>query len=524
MEANRIMLLHDYLVRSAKRFPEKDVLLQGEKKSTYGEVLSLSENIANWLLHIGLNRGDRVAIITDDPFEYVESYFGILMAGGVVVALSNQTSARTLKYQLNHCEVSIVLTHRKLTKYLSDISDSIPTVKFIAISKWNKGLLEKTPFMCLDYNEVRSWSGRSHSLPTTSPTDLAQVIYTSGTTGHPNAVMLSHLNLSANTESIIEYLALTERDRVMAVLPFFYSYGNSLLLTHIAAGGSLVINQSFLYPNVILDEMEKKEATGFSGVPSTFAILLNHSTIRNHKFKRLRYITQAGGAMAPKLAHELKTIMPRVNVFIMYGQTEASARLSYLPPDKLFSKAGSIGKAIPGVTLTVLNPEGEPVKQGETGEIVAKGDNIMQGYWAEPEKTADVLTDKGLWTGDLARIDKDGYLYIVSRRSDIIKSGAHRISPKEIEELILEHDTIHEVAVTGVDDEVLVEAIKAYIVLKPGARCTKKELLGHCHKHLPHYKVPHHIEFMEKLPRTASGKVRKNILKSNANPTELGAK
>ena len=508
------MLLHNYLIHSAERFPTKAAVVHKGKTFTYEEIFSGSLSIANWLVDNGLQKGDRVAILMDNPSEYIKAYFGILMAGGVVVALNIQTSVRILNYQLNNCEIFAILTHVKFIKYLSELSDSLPSVKAVAVIGWKAGLIEDPPFRCFDYDEILgSFSGSTHTSPNVAASDIAQIIYTSGTTGQASAVMLSHSNLTSNTDSIIKYLKLTEHDRAMAVLPFFYSYGNSVLLTHIAAGGTLAIRQEFLYPNEIIEEMIKEEVTGFSGVPSTFAILLNRSAIRHYKFPNLRYITQAGGAMSPKLINELKSILPHVDIYIMYGQTEASARLSYLEPEELFRKSGSIGKAIPGVTLEVLNPEGYPVKQGEVGEIVARGENIMAGYWKEPEKTAQVLRKEVLWTGDMARIDEEGFIYIVSRKSDMIKSGAHRISPKEIEEIILEYSAVHEAAVVGVEDEILGEAIKACVVLKDGFSCTKRELLSHCHKNLPLYKVPQHIEFREELPKTSSGKIRKIDLK-----------
>ena len=197
----------------------------------------------------------------------------------------------------------------------------------------------------------------------------------------------------------------------------------------------MVVNQSFLYPNVVLDEMVTHNVTGFSGVPSTFAIILNRSAIQNYTFPSLKSITQAGAAMAPKLASRLKEVFPGVKIYIMYGQTEAAPRLSCLLPEDLDRKPGSIGKAIPGVTLHLLDNTGNPVAPGEVGEIVANGDNIMAGYWQRPEETAEVLRSEGLWTGDLARIDDEGYLFMVSRKSDMIKSGSHRIAPKEIEEM-----------------------------------------------------------------------------------------
>ncbi|OHB70080.1 MAG: hypothetical protein A2W17_03845 [Planctomycetes bacterium RBG_16_41_13] len=510
------MLLHNYLILSAERFPKKEAVVHKDKTFTYEEIFSGSFSIANWLMDVGLRKGDRVAILMDNPSEYIKSYFGILMAGGIVVALNIQTSVRTLEYQLNNCEMFAVLSQAKFIKYLSALTDSVPSVKAVAIIGWKAGLIENPHFRCFNYDEVLDlWSGKSIPLPNVADSDIAQLIYTSGTTGQASAVVLRHSNLSSNTGSVIKYMKLTEDDRAMAVLPFFYSYGNSVLLTHIAVGGTLVVRQEFLYPNEIIEDMIKEEVTGFSGVPSTFAILLNRSAIRHYKFPNLRYITQAGGAMSSKITHELKSILPHVAIYIMYGQTEASARLSYLEPDELSRKGGSIGKAIPGVTLDVLTPDGYPVKQGEVGEIVARGENIMAGYWKEPEKTAQVLRKEGLWTGDLARIDEEGFIYIVSRKSDIIKSGAHRISPKEIEEILLEHSAVHEVAVVGVEDEILGEAIKACIVLKDKFSCTNRELLAHCHKQLPLYKVPHRVEFLEALPKTSSGKIKKVDLKQS---------
>jgi len=215
--------------------------------------------------------------------------------------------------------------------------------------------------------------------------------------------------------------------------------------------------------------------------------------------------------MAPKLARSLREIFPGVEIFIMYGQTEASARLAFLPPDDLERKPGSIGKAIPGVTLQLLDKSGESVEIGEVGEIVAKGDNIMAGYWGRPEASKEVLTSHGLRTGDLARMDEDGYLYIVSRKSDMIKSGSHRIAPKEIEEILQEHEAVHEVAVIGVVDDILGQGIKACVVLKEPDLPIKK-LIIHCRKNLSAYKVPQHFEVLVELPKTATGKICKNKL------------
>jgi long-chain acyl-CoA synthetase len=259
--------------------------------------------------------------------------------------------------------------------------------------------------------------------------------------------------------------------------------------------------------------MVEENATGFAGVPSTFAILLNRSNIRNYRFPKLRYVTQAGGPMSPKHAVEIVEVLPDTEIYIMYGQTEATARLTYLNPEDLFARPGSIGKAIPGVDIELIKDSGELAKNGEEGEIVAKGGNVMLGYWNNPEDTKNVLRDGKLYTGDIARVDDKGYLYIVSRRSDMIKSGAHRISPKEIEEVIIEMPEIHEVAVVGIEDDILGEAIRAVVVLKDGLKTEAKKVQRSCKQKLASFKVPKEVVFVGELPKTSSGKVRKHLLK-----------
>ena len=504
------LFIHDYLINSAAKNPTKVALVHAGKRYTYSDLLTATKSIACWLQEQNYPVGFRGAILTDDPFEYITSYFAILMAGGVAVGLNTQTSGRSLRVVLNDSTPSLLFLHAKFQRYLSAAATSIEHEMVVVGRNLKKTTPEELIITLQELDEILRYPSDGFLEDVElDPSSLAQLIYTSGTTGTPKGVMLRHSNLIANTESIIGYLGLTENDRVMAVLPFFYSYGNSIMLTHIAVGASLVVNQNFLYPNTVLDEMIAENVTGFSGVPSTFAILLHRSAIHDYVFPSLRYLTQAGAAMSPALARQLQDVFPDVPIYIMYGQTEASARLSYLAPDDLLAKAGSIGKAIPGVTLKLLDKAAEPVSLGEVGEIVAQGDNIMAGYWRKPEETNQVLRQGELWTGDLARQDDEGYFYIVSRKTEMIKSGSHRIAPKEIEEVLHEHEAVHEVAVIGVADEILGEGIKACVVQKDGCDCTNRELIKHCRKNLPAFKVPHVIEMYKALPKTATGKIKK---------------
>jgi len=492
-------LIQSYLQQAALSSPDKTALVHGKDRVSYGELYDRSEAICQWLLQNDLKVGDRVGLLTDQPCEYIAAYFGVLNAGGIVVGLNTQTSNHALHSVLEDSGISILLSHKKFLKHGSVVKEA-PSVRFF-----------ETSIPALWVNDT---GGGIQAPPPLNTEDICQIIYTSGTTGSPKGIMLRHRNLLANTQSVIEYLELTEKDRVMAVLPFFYSYGNSVMLTHIGIGATLVVNQSFTYPNVILDQMVDEEVTGFSGVPSSFAILLHRSIVRERHFPKLRYLTQAGAPMSPTLATDLSSVFKGANIFIMYGQTEASARLSFLDPERIKDKAGSIGKAIPGVNLTVCRPDGSTTKPGELGEIVATGENIMAGYWQNPEETAQVLKNGRLWTGDLARVDKDGFIFMESRKSDMIKSGSHRIAPKEIEDIISQLPVIHEVAVVGCEDEILGEKIVAFSVLKDDAILSQKEIIRHCRRNLPAFKVPHEIVFLSELPKTVSGKTQKMVLKN----------
>ncbi len=493
------MLIQDFLHQSANLYSDKVAIVHGKERVTYSTLMAFAHQVTTWLKERTLAVGARVAILTDNPTHYISSYFGILQAGGVVVGVNTQTSERSLETVLLDCGVSYVLVSGRSLKYSRYIASLLCVQEVLDI-----GSLFQEPAL--------SEKIQTLEIPQVLPKHTAQIIYTSGTTGRPKGVMLSHSNLVANTRSIIEYMHLTKLDTAMAVLPFFYSYGNSVMLTHLAVGGTLVVNQSFVYPNVILEQMIDEKVTGLSGVPSTFAILLHRSAASEYSFPNLRYLTQAGAAMSPKLAHELKELFPHSEIFIMYGQTEASPRLSYLAPRDLSRNPGSIGKAIPGVTLEILKKDTTPAAIGEVGEIVASGENIMQGYWQRPEETKAVLRDGKLWTGDLAYHDEDGFLYIVSRKTDMIKCGSHRIAPKEIEEIILEIEAVHETVVMGKEDEILGELIHAYVVLKPNHFLTQKEIIKYCRKNLPAFKVPHQVILLDELPKTESGKIKKGEL------------
>jgi acyl-CoA synthetase (AMP-forming)/AMP-acid ligase II len=391
--------------------------------------------------------------------------------------------------------------------YIKELTDT----DLIFITKDNEKRLELQSGKCILPDTVHDYKpkGNKQSDKTFDKESCAEIIFTSGSTGKPKGVMISHKNLIANTESIIEYLKLCQDDRMLVVLPFYYCYGLSLFHTHLRIGGSVVLNNSFIFLGSIIKDLKEYKCTGFAGVPSHFQILLRKSdSFKKTDFPDLKYVTQAGGKLAPIFIDEFRESFPRVHFIVMYGQTEATARLSYLPYDLYEKKKGSMGKGIPGVELKVINEKGERVKPGETGEVIARGDNIMIGYFADDEGTTNTLRNGWLYTGDLGTVDKEGYIYLTARKKEIIKVRGKRISPKEVEAVILEITEVIDCTVEGIEDEVEGEMLKATVVIRKDAkdRITEESIMQHCSKQLALYKIPHVYELKEELTISATGK------------------
>lgn len=512
------MQINNFLEQAAQRFPDKEAVWYKEKWKSFAEIDTLSNKMGHYLMEIGIERGDRVALLYENSFEYIISYYAILKVGAVTVALNTETTADALIYTLNHSGARAIITNKRYSRHLLPALRKTPELKHVIIDQEDLSDYENIGHCRqVSLKDIFANGNDRHPGVRCIDIDLASIVYTSGSTGNPKGVTLSHLNVVTNTRSIVEYLRLTAEDRVMVVLPFYYIYGKSLLNTHFFAGGSVVIDNRFTYPQVILETMKKTGVTGFSGVPSTFMILLNKSAIRKYRFESLRYLTQAGGAMAPAIQKEVAKVFEPANLFIMYGATEASARLSYLDPDWLERKWGSIGKAIPNVDLFVADEHGNRLPPNQTGEIAARGANLMQGYWRDPEGTDQVMKNNLYYTGDLGIEDNDGFLFVVGRTKDIIKPGGFRVSAKEIEEAILELNEVHEVAVIGVDDPVLGEAIKAVVVLRENVEPNEDLIKKFLSQRLPAYKQPKFVVFRASLPKNESGKILKKVLKDQEN-------
>ena len=508
-----LTLVHALFEASADGRASAIALEHGTEAWSYGDLEAGANRLAARLRELGVVRGDRIGLLADNGRAYVEGFFGILKAGAGCVALNGANKARTTAALLaDSGSVGLVTTAARSARDLPDIVREAPRLRFVVTDRANPAWDLPAALRLLRAEDVAAASSARVDARAELD-DLCAILYTSGSTGLPRGVTLRHRNLAANTRQILAYLALTEADSVLSVLPFHYSYGNSLLLTHVAVGGRVVVDNRFAYPTAVVDNLEHARVSGFAGVPSTYAILAASTDFLRRRLPDLRYLTQAGGGMTAALTRRLLAeLPPHVKLYVMYGQTEASARLSYVPPERLREKLGSIGIGIPGVDLTIRDEDGRECAPGEVGEVVAAGENLMVGYWNDPVETALVLKADGLHTGDLGRQDQDGYIYLVDRIKNMIKVGANRVSPREIEDVIAEVAGVAEVCVVGVPDEFLGEAIEAFVVLAPGSAIAPAGILAHCREHLALYKLPREIHFRASLPRSAAGKVLRSEL------------
>lgn len=486
----------------ARAAPQRVALVDGARRIGYAQLWEQCLAFAHALRERGLAPGERVGIVLPNRAEAVVALYGTWLAGGIAVPLNVQARERDLSPWLAHCGAQHVV-------HEAGHADALAALRAQPAAPVTWPLEPGEPIVSrLPVPEMPAGTCAPQD-----PASPALILYTSGTTGDPKGVTLSHANLLANAQAVAAYLQLVASDSVLGMLPFYYAYGASVLHTHLLRGARVVIASNQLFPHALMQAVSHERVTGLSGVPSTFALLLERLDLAAYDLSALRYLTQAGGAMTQALAARLRAALPGPRLFVMYGQTEATSRLTWLPPEMLDAKPGSVGVPIEGVRLRIVREDGSPAAHDEEGEVEACGPGVMLGYWNAPDATAAVLREGWLRTGDLGRIDADGFLYLAGRRSDMIKTGAHRVHPGDIEEAIAELPAVSEVAVVGIPDDVLGQVPKAFVVLREAASpAHEMAIKAHCRARLAPYKIPRFVEFVDALPRTASGKVRRIAL------------
>jgi long-chain acyl-CoA synthetase len=512
--------LPDILHESSARYAAHTAVVCDQHRLSYQELNRQATEVATALCHLGVRKGEPVLICMANSVEYVVAFFAIAKAGGVIVPINPELPLREFQYIAEHCEATALITTVANRRLFRDVLPSLAVPQRVVV-------LAEDPQRARDHLAQEGWLQARFCFPS-EVTDAAQdvtpprlidvddalIIYTSGTAGPPKGVLLTHLNLMSSVRSVVAYLQLTPHDTGVICLPLFHIYTLSQLLTHLMCGGTVVLVENFLFPTQVLRLIGQYGVTGLGGTPAAFNLLLNVKELANYQLASLRYLLNSGGPLSQQTLLQLMEAFPQAEIISAYGLTEASSRVSHCAYKKgAQRRLGSVGRPIANVEVRVVDAEGYDVKSGDVGEIVIRGSTVMKGYLKDAAATARALQRDGLHTGDFATRDEAGDIYIVGRHDDILNSGGESISAKEVEEVILSHPAVLEAAVVGMPDEVLGEALQAFLVLRPGEAVSLDEVKEHCLTHLSRYKVPRELIVCDALPKTPAGKVQKRLLR-----------
>jgi long-chain acyl-CoA synthetase len=515
------VFVHDFLEAAQERFPDKDFLICGAERYTYRQIWEQTGRLAVQLMNLGLRCGDRVAILMDNSAQSVISLYGILRAGGVYVMINSTIKGSKLRFILENSEANILITHlNKAAVVQNAIRQMTPVPRLIWITAGRR-----IPQPLADLAPGHDWV-QLLSEPSTNPSrpfprlidqDLASLIYTSGSTGMPKGVMQPHYKMVSVAKSIISYLDNKQDDVILNVLSLAFGYGMYQVLMAAMFGGTVVLENTFIYLHEILQKIPACRITGFPFVPTVLAMLFKIQDLTQYDFSSLRYVTNAGAALPIAYARKFRSLWPHIKIYPMYGLTEC-VRVCYLQPQYVDDRPDSVGSEIPNCRVFIERPDGTPAAPNEIGQLIVEGTNVMPGYWKDPALTAKVFRpgpqpgQVRLYTGDLFKRDPDGFLYFVSRQDDMIKSRGERVSPLEVENILLRMESIEEAAVIGVPDEIFGQAVKCFLVKNPSVALTEKEVLRFCSENMENYMMPKYVVFLNEIPKTPNGKVDKKQL------------
>jgi amino acid adenylation domain-containing protein len=518
-------LVSDLLDDSVRRKPAKHALICDGKRYSYREIDERSNALARALSHRGVVRGDRVIVFCDNSIETVVAFWAVLKANAVVSIVHPQTKPAKLAYLLEDSGARALVTDVRLERAFAGAASASPDLAVAIVAGLDDAarirlaaqLNAETPKLVISWDDaVAPMSRTEPPRRTCLDIDLAAIIYTSGSTGEPKGVMLTHRNMLAAAASISEYLEIREDDVILDVLPLAFDYGLYQMIMAFAAGAKLVLERSFAFPADVLHRIASERITGFPGVPTMFATLVGMD-LAPYDLSSIRYVTNTAAALPVKHVLRLRELFPAAKIFSMYGLTECK-RCTYLPPDDLTRKPDSVGIAIPNTELWLVDELDRRLGPGQVGELVIRGATVMAGYWGKPAETArklrpgPVAGERVLYTGDLCQLDDEGYLYFVGRMDDVIKSRGEKVPPKEVEAAIVSIAGVREAAVVGVPDELLGQAIRAFVVLEPGALLDVRAIRSACQARLESYMVPTDIVLREELPKSGNGKIDKTLL------------
>ncbi len=508
--------LWQMLARTARNWPRREALVSGPNRYNFEQVLDRAERCAAGLYFHGLRKGDRLALIMPNWAEFVIAYFAVARLGAVLVPLNVRYRANEIEYMVRNSEAKIVLTCAEFggfnfVELLKELRPKLPDLQHIVVVGQPQG----GPGLISWENLLHESSASQPPTVEISPKDdLFAILYTSGTTGVPKGAMLTHANLVNNGMMMAEVLEVTEQDRFLVAVPLFHIFGMSPCVISAYGAGAVLVLLDIFKPEEALRLVQTEQITVHHGVPTMFILELNYPNFSHFDLSSLRTGIIAA---APAPAEIIRRVRKEMGCEIAsaYGLTETSPCLTmthFEDDDRV--RAETVGRALPGVEIKIVNDDGETVPTGEVGELICRSSGVMKGYYKLPEATASAIDRDGwFYTGDLATLDEIGNVRIVGRKKEMINRGGFKIYPREVEEFYYLHPKVQEVAVIGVPDPVLGERSVACIKLKEDQRADSQEMLDFLKDKLADFKRPDFVRFVEAFPMTSSGKIKKMQLK-----------
>lgn len=504
------MNLSTRFTETARECADKHAYVFMDKGTTYQELDAQISRFAAGLQHLGLQKGDHIALLLGNSPHYIIALYGAFRAGITAIPINPIYTADEISYILNDGDVRVVVALDRVVPVIEKLEESTHIDTYI-ICETTPDTSWATSTAAAKFLPFMSFMQQNHALveTTTVGEDTAIILYTSGTTGKPKGVMLTHDNLYANASDVGKYLDIRRDDRVVTTLPMFHVFCLTVALNApLIQGGTLLIVPQFS-PAEVTRIIKKYDATMFAGVPTMFNFLYQFPGATKEDMQSVRLWISGGSSLPVALLHDFEAKYD-VKIREGYGLSEASPVTCFNPIDRP-NKAGSIGLSIVNVENRVVDPDGQEVPVGQVGELVVKGPNVMKGYYKMPDATAAALKDGWLYTGDLARRDEEGYFYIVDRKKEVIIVGGYNVYPREVEEVMYEHAEIAEAAAVGMPDPEQGEIVVAYVV-KTSDALTEEDVIAYCREHLAKYKVPRQVVFLEELPKNATGKILRREL------------
>lgn len=496
------MFVAEKLEEMAKAQPEKTITKFQEKKLTYGEFFQKAKNLAAYFQSRGYEQGDIIALFLPNSDDFLICYYACQLGGYAVMPINTKLASPEVAYILGHSEAKAIIYDAAYKETLLKCSSLLNKMRD-RIERGGERTLERMMDDC----------SLTFEKPDISPEHTAVVFYTSGTTGKPKGVMLSAGNIRAIAKIWSESLEITENDRMLISTPLFHcAASHCFSIPTIYKGGTVIIEERFS-PESTLSTMEREKATIFFGVPAMYCILLNTKKILEADLSTVRLFAYGAAPMPYQHILRLKELFPDIKLQNLYGQTENSPGATTLKDHYALEKIGSVGEPLPMTEVKIVDDNGNELPPGQVGEIIVKGPQVMKGYLKNEEETKKTIKDGWLYSGDLGRMDEDGLYYIVDRKKDMIIRGGENVYPVEVEEVLYEMDEVLEAAVVGIPHEIYGEVPKAFIVLKDGRQLTEEDVIAFCKKKLAKYKCPEEVTFLDEMPRNASGKVLKHVLR-----------